>query len=42
MRSDLKKACDLVLKFPGGSALEAFLRDEMLPSAVERQSEIIG
>ena len=39
---DLKKARDLVLMFAGGSTLEAFLRDEMLKSAVERQSEVIG
>jgi uncharacterized protein with HEPN domain len=39
---DVEKACDLVLKFTRGITLDAFLRDEMVQSAVERQSEIIG
>jgi uncharacterized protein with HEPN domain len=39
---DVETACDLVLKFTRGTTLDAFLRDEMVQSAVERQSEIIG
>jgi hypothetical protein len=39
---DVEKACDLVLKFTRGITLDAFLRDDMVQSAVERQSEIIG
>ena len=39
---DVEKACKLVVKFTRDSTLDAFLGDEMLQSAVERQSEIIG
>jgi uncharacterized protein with HEPN domain len=39
---DLEKACERILTFIEGRNLQDFLHDEMLRSAVERQSEIIG
>jgi uncharacterized protein with HEPN domain len=39
---DVEKACDRVLRFIQGCSIDVFLSNEMLQSAVERQSEIIG
>ncbi|HUS85440.1 MAG TPA: HepT-like ribonuclease domain-containing protein [Anaerolineales bacterium] len=39
---DMEKACSRIVKFTEGCTLDAFLSNEMLQSAVERQSEIIG
>lgn len=39
---DVEKACDRIQKFIIDRSLDDFLNDEMLQSAVERQSEIIG
>ena len=39
---DVEKACRLILQFTRGVTGEAFIADELLRSAVERQSEIIG
>jgi uncharacterized protein with HEPN domain len=39
---DVEKACERILRFIEGRSIEEFLGDEVLQSAVERQSEIIG
>jgi len=39
---DVERACVLAIKFTRDRTFEAFLEDELLQSAVERQSEIIG
>ena len=39
---DVEEACGLLLKFKKGHTLDAYLKDELLQSAVERQAEIIG
>jgi uncharacterized protein with HEPN domain len=39
---DVQRACERIAKFVAGRTLEDFLGDEILQSAVERQSEIIG
>ena len=39
---DVEKACIRIEKFVSNSSLDDFLNNEMLQSAVERQSEIIG
>ena len=39
---DVEKACKRIEKFVSNSSLDDFLNNEMLQSAVERQSEIIG
>ena len=39
---DVERACTLILQFTRGVTREAFLVDELLRSAVERQSEILG
>ena len=39
---DVQKACERILKFVEGRKLDDFINDEMLQSAGERQSEIIG
>jgi uncharacterized protein with HEPN domain len=38
---DVQEACTLVLRFTEGRALDQYLKDRMLQSAVERQAEII-
>ena len=39
---DVEKACKRIEKFVSNCRLDDFLNNEMLQSAVERQSEIIG
>ena len=39
---DVEKACERIQRFISDLSLDDFLHDEMLQSAVERQSEIIG
>ncbi len=39
---DVQKACRRILKFTQGRTLDVFLKEDMLQSAVERQSEIVG
>ena len=39
---DVEKACERIEKFVSNCSLDDFLNNEMLQSAVERQSEIIG
>lgn len=39
---DVQRACERILKYLEGRSLENFADDDMLQSAVERQSEIIG
>jgi hypothetical protein len=39
---DVEKACKRIEKFVSNCSLDDFLNNEMLQSAVERQSEIIG
>jgi uncharacterized protein with HEPN domain len=39
---DVERACNRILRFTQASTLDAFLGDELLQSAIERQSEIIG
>ena len=39
---DVEKACKRIEKFVSNRSLDDFLNNEMLQSAVERQSEIIG
>jgi len=39
---DVEKACRLIVQFTQGVSREAFLVDELLRSAVERQSGIVG
>jgi len=39
---DVERACERIQKFILDRSVDDFLNDEMLQSAVERQSEIIG